>query len=81
MLEIYGNGEIVARFPGYSTGLGMFGTSTATLSQGLHDGVPLPSLTAGKAKGSKELSLLVQRLTRNGLIEFVLKEAKGHAAH
>lgn len=77
MLEIYGNGEIVARFPGYSTGLGMFGTSTATLSQGLHDGVPLPSLTAGKAKGSKELSLLVQRLTRNGLIEFVLKEPKG----
>lgn len=78
MLEAHGSGEIIARFPGFSTGLGMFGADTAKLAQGLRAGVPVASLTAGKTEAGKELNLLVQRLARNGLIEYVL-DADGAA--
>jgi SagB-type dehydrogenase family enzyme len=74
-LEAYGNGEIVVRFSGYSIGLGMFGADTAKLAEGLRDGVPIASLMAGKKESGKELLLLVQRLARNGLIEYGLKGA------
>ena len=76
-LEAHGNGEIVARFPGFSAVLGMFGVDTAKLAQGLHAGVAFASLPTDKTESGKELLLLVQRLALNGLIEYVLKSANG----
>ena len=75
-LEGQADGNVVARFEGYAQGLGKFTPATIKRLSELRTGLPLVSISRGRA-GDKEINLLVQRLARSGLLEYRLGPARG----
>ena len=75
-LEGRADGTVVARFEGYAQGLGKFTLATLKRLPELRTGLPLVPIARGRA-GDKEISLLVQRLARSGLLEYRLGPARG----
>jgi SagB-type dehydrogenase family enzyme len=74
-LEARADGHILARLEGYSLDLGVFGAGTADRALALHTGLSLGSLGAGArplkiSSVVREISSLVRRLARLGLLEF-----------
>ena len=69
MLDVQTDGSIAARFEGLSVGLGRFSPAIGGRAQELRTGLPLASFATGRA-ADKEISLLVQRLARTGLLEY-----------
>jgi SagB-type dehydrogenase family enzyme len=74
-LEGQADGNVVARFEGYAQGLGKFTPATIKRLSELRTGLPLVSISRGRA-GDKEVNLLVQRLARSGLLEYRLGPAR-----
>ena len=75
-LEGQADGNVVARIEGYAQGLGKFTPATIKRLSELRTGLPLVSISRGRA-GDKEINLLVQRLARSGLLEYRLGPARG----
>jgi SagB-type dehydrogenase family enzyme len=75
-LEAHEDGEIIARFDGYSIGLGTFDAGVAEHTQDLRVGLPLASFEAGGRSIDKEIHRLVQRLAGHGLLEYRLGRAR-----
>jgi SagB-type dehydrogenase family enzyme len=75
-LETRAGGEIFACFHGYAVALGKFTPGAARRAQGLRSGVPLASFASSRRESDREIDLLVRRLARRGLIEYVLRRAK-----
>ena len=75
-LDGQADGNVVARFEGYAQGLGKFTPATIKRLSELRTGLPLVSISRGRA-GDKEINLLVQRLARSGLLEYRLGPARG----
>ena len=75
-LEGQADGNVVAHFEGYAQGLGKFTPATIKRLPELRTGLPLVSISRGRA-GDKEINLLVQRLARSGLLEYRLGPARG----
>jgi SagB-type dehydrogenase family enzyme len=75
-LEAQTSGEIVARFDGFSVGLGRFSAGAAERAQELRTGLPLSSFASHSRNIDKEIHLLVRRLAARGLVEYRL----GHTA-
>ena len=75
-LEGQADGNVVAHFEGYAQGLGKFTPATIKRLPELRTGLPLVSISRGRA-GNKEINLLVQRLARSGLLEYRLGPARG----
>ncbi len=73
-LQARADGEIAARFDGYSLGLGKFSAGAADRAQDLRTGLPLASFASGGGI-DKEIDLLVRRLARRGLLEYSLKRS------
>jgi SagB-type dehydrogenase family enzyme len=71
-LEAHANREIVARFDGYSVGLGTFKPRATDRAQELRIGLPLSSFASESRNIDKEISRLVRRLARHGLLEYRL---------
>ncbi len=71
-IEARANGEIVARFDGYSVGLGAFGAGVIDRLQELRTGLPLDSLASNNRNVDKEIELLIRRLAAHGLLEYCL---------
>lgn len=69
-IDLYANGEIVARFDDFSVGLGVLGADASAWLQKLHIGVPLGSVVSGGRKINKEIDLVVKRLAELRLLEF-----------
>jgi SagB-type dehydrogenase family enzyme len=69
ILDVQTDGSIAARFEGLSVGLGRFSPAIGGRAQELRTGLPLASFATGRA-ADKEISLLVQRLARTGLLEY-----------
>jgi SagB-type dehydrogenase family enzyme len=74
-LEAQAGGNIIARFDGFSVGLGKFSADAAERAQDLRTGLPLSSFASDGRNSDKELHLLVRRLAARGLVEYRL----GHA--
>jgi SagB-type dehydrogenase family enzyme len=71
-LKAQPNGEVVASFYGHSVALGIFSAAAANRAEALRAGLPL-STFASRGRGTdKEVAHLVQRLARQGLLEFRL---------
>ncbi len=68
-LEAKADGGIVARFNGYSVGLGTFSSGAAERARELRTGLALASFSTGRA-ADKEVDLLVRRLAQAGLLEY-----------
>ena len=64
------DGNIFARFDGYSVDLGTFSAGAADRAQQLRTGLALASLVSGGRTTDKETELLVRRLARHGLLEY-----------
>jgi SagB-type dehydrogenase family enzyme len=75
-LEAQANGEIVAWFNGYSTGLGTFSAGAADRAQELRIGLPLSWLASKSRSAGKEIGLLIRRLARRGLLEYRLGRSR-----
>lgn len=75
-IEARANGEIVARFDGYSLGLGAFGAGVADRLQELRIGLQLDSLAPNNRNIDKEIELLVRRLAAHGLLEYRLARSR-----
>jgi SagB-type dehydrogenase family enzyme len=71
-IEARANGEIVARFDGYSVGLGAFGTGVIDRLHELRMGLALDSLASNNRNIDKEIELLIRRLAAHGLLEYRL---------
>jgi SagB-type dehydrogenase family enzyme len=71
-LEAHANGDIVASFDGYSVSLGTFSVGAANRAQELRMGLPLGSFASDRRTIDKEISRLVRRLARRGLVEYRL---------
>ena len=72
-LEARAGGEIFACFHGYAVGLGTFSPSAARRAQDLRTGLPLASFVPGRRESDREIDVLVRRLARRGLLEYVLR--------
>ena len=75
-LEGQADGNVVARFKGFAQGLGKFGAPALKRLGELRTGLPLASISSGRA-ADQEINLLVQRLARSGLLEYRLGPARG----
>jgi SagB-type dehydrogenase family enzyme len=75
-LEAQANGKINACFGGYSVGLGTFSAAAADRAQRLRMGLPLASFASGGRNVDKEIDLLVRRLARHGLLEYLLRRSR-----
>jgi SagB-type dehydrogenase family enzyme len=78
-IEAHANGEIVARFEGYSVGVGVFGAGAADCLRELRTGLPLGSPASDGRKIDKEIDLLVRRLAGLGLLEYGLTHSRNGA--
>jgi SagB-type dehydrogenase family enzyme len=78
-LEAHANGEIAARFGGYSVGLGRFSAGVADRATALCRGLPLASFASSGRDIDKEIDLLVRRLARHGLLEYRLGRSRNGA--
>ena len=79
-LEARPDGNISARFDGYSVGLGKFSAAAAARAQALRTGLPLGAFAADGNIVDKEIDLLVRRLARSGLLEYRLGHFAGGKA-
>lgn len=79
-LEGQADGNVVARFEGFAQGLGRFGAPALKCLGELRTGLPLAAFSRGRT-ADKEISLLVQRLARSGLLEYRLGPARGGQDH
>ena len=75
-LDARANGEIIASFDGYSDGLGTFSAGVVKRAQELRVSVPLSSFASNRRSIDKEMSRLVQRLARRGLLEYPLARSR-----
>jgi SagB-type dehydrogenase family enzyme len=75
-LDARADGNVAARFGGYSVNLGSFSPAVISRLQELRTGLPLTAF-AGSRAADKEIDLLVKRLARTGLLEYRL--ARGRA--
>jgi len=75
-LEPQATGKLIARFGGYSVGLGMFSADAADRAQDLRVGLPLASFESGGRNIDKEIYVLVRRLARYGFLEYCLKPTR-----
>jgi SagB-type dehydrogenase family enzyme len=69
-------GEIVATFHGYSVALGKFSAGVADCAKDLRAGLPLTALALSETDINKEITLLVRRLARHGLLEYRLGRSR-----
>jgi SagB-type dehydrogenase family enzyme len=70
------DGNIFARFDGYSVDLGTFSAGAADRAQQLRTGLALASLVSGGRTTDKETELLVRRLARHGLLEYPVQRSR-----
>ncbi len=75
-IEARANGEIVARFDGYTVGVGVFGAGAADCLRELRTGLPLSSLASDGTNIVTETGLLVRRLAGHGLLEYRLARSR-----
>jgi SagB-type dehydrogenase family enzyme len=75
-LETQADGEVTARFDGYSVGLGRFSADAAARAQELRVGLPLASFATSGRDIDKEIYLLVRRLARRGLLQYRLRRLR-----
>jgi SagB-type dehydrogenase family enzyme len=80
-LETHADGAIVACLHGHSVGLGTFSTDAALRAQELHAGLPLASFRSGRRSADKEITTLIQRLARHGLVEYPIWRSRTHKDH
>jgi len=73
-LEAQADGTLAAAFDGYAVPLGSFSGDAAARARELRTGLPLAAFS-GERPRDKELALLVRRLARRGLIEYVMRGA------
>jgi SagB-type dehydrogenase family enzyme len=76
-LESRPDGELAACFFGHSVDLGKFSPGATNRAQKLRTGLPLSAFSSGRRKIDKEIQLLVQRLAKQGLLEFCLGRSPG----
>jgi SagB-type dehydrogenase family enzyme len=76
VIEAHVNGEIVARFDGYSVRIGAFGAGVVDRLDELRTGLPLDSLESKNRNVGKEIELLLRRLTGYGLLEYRLARSR-----
>ena len=72
VLKVGPNGEVAAHFYGHSVALGKFSAAAAHRIQELRAGLPLRDLASPRRKTDREITRLVRRLARHGLLEFRL---------
>lgn len=77
-LEAHATGQIIASFDGYLVSLGAFSAGLADRLQDLRVGVSLASFASGERNIDKEISLLVRRLAKHGLLEYRLQKSRNH---
>jgi SagB-type dehydrogenase family enzyme len=70
------DGNIIARFDGYSLDLGTFSVGAANRAQELRTGLALASLVSGGRTTDKETDRLVRRLARHGLLEYPVQRSR-----
>ena len=70
------DGNIIARFDGYSLDLGTFSVGAAQRAQELRTGLALASLVSRGRTTDKETELLVRRLARHGLLEYPVQRSR-----
>jgi SagB-type dehydrogenase family enzyme len=70
------DGNIIARFDGYSVDLGTFSAGAADRAQELRTGLALAALVSGSRTTDKETELLVRRLARRGLLEYPVHRSR-----
>jgi SagB-type dehydrogenase family enzyme len=68
-LEAKPDGNIAARFDGYSVGLGKFGSGAGERARELRTGLLLASFASSRVS-DKEIGLLVRRLAQSGFLEY-----------
>jgi SagB-type dehydrogenase family enzyme len=71
-LEAQADGSLAACFDGYSIGFGKFSAGAIDRAQGLRTGLPLDAFTGAGGAADQEMSLLMRRLARRGLLEYRL---------
>lgn len=69
-------GRLAAYFDGQAADLGQFSADACQRAQGLHRGLPLAAFAAEGAV-DKEVELVVRRLARRGLLEYVVGKTSG----
>jgi SagB-type dehydrogenase family enzyme len=75
-LEAQADGSLAACFDGYSIGLGKFSAGAIDRAQMLRSGLPLDGfISGGGSAADQEMSLLVRRLARRGLLEYRLSRS------
>ena len=75
-LQATATGEVVARFAAEAVSLGGFSVVAAKRAQKLRGGLPVSILTSGGQTSDSELLVIVQRLARHGLIEYLFKRER-----
>jgi len=73
-LEAQADGSLAANIDGYPVDLGQFSPAAIKRAKALRTGLPLPSFGSGKAL-RQEITTLVRRLARRGLVEYRLLRA------
>jgi SagB-type dehydrogenase family enzyme len=76
-LEAGSDGNVLARFHGYSVDLGKFSAGAAKRAQQLRTGLPLRSFVSDDRTIDEEIHLLVRRLAGRGLLEYRLGRLRG----
>jgi SagB-type dehydrogenase family enzyme len=76
-LDLQPGGQILASFHGYSIGLGTFDASAASQATALRAGLPLSKVARGR-RTDQGIDVLVRRLARRNLVEYVLGRAAGN---
>src|SRR3982074_2367305 len=76
-LEAGSDGNVLARFHGYSVDLGKFSAGAAKRAQQLRTGLPLRSFVSDDRTIDEEIHLLVRRLAGRGLLEYRLRRLSG----
>ncbi|WP_407174212.1 SagB family peptide dehydrogenase [Bradyrhizobium sp. STM 3562] len=79
-LEAQADGRLAASVDGYPLDLGPFSTGAIKQAAGLRAGLPLGSFAAARKPLDQEISALVRRLARSGLIEYPLSRGNKHLA-
>jgi SagB-type dehydrogenase family enzyme len=72
-LQSAASGEVVARFACEAVSLGVFSVVAAQRAQKLRGGLPVSILSPGDQTSDSELHVMVQRLARHGLLEYLFK--------
>jgi SagB-type dehydrogenase family enzyme len=76
VLEAQAEGDVVVRVDGYSLTLGRLSAGAVDRVRKLGTGLPLASFAGGTRNIDKEITLLVRRLARHGLLDYRLKGAR-----